>query len=65
MQSSWLVISPFASDADPIFTDEDIIQTSFAIGLVESKIDFAKKRGPLLLLTGDDGRRPYYSSERN
>jgi pimeloyl-ACP methyl ester carboxylesterase len=82
MQSAWPVISPFASDNEPIFMDEDTFKTSFANRLEEgkfaseyakhiipasrklprgalteeSKIDFAKKRGPLLLLSGEDDR---------
>lgn len=80
--SAWPVISPFASDSEPIFMDEDTFKTYFANKLEESKmaseyakqiipasrklprraltedskIDFMKKRGPLLLLSGEDDR---------
>jgi pimeloyl-ACP methyl ester carboxylesterase len=82
IQSAWPVISPFASDNDPIFMDEEMFKTSFANGLEESKfsseyakhiipssrklprgalteeskIDYSKKRGPLLLISGEDDR---------
>ncbi len=82
VRSAWPVISPFASDNDPIFMDEDTFKTYFTNRLEESKfsseyarhiipasrrlprgaltddskLDFMKKRGPLLLLSAEDDR---------
>jgi pimeloyl-ACP methyl ester carboxylesterase len=82
MRSAWPIISPFASDNEPIYMDETVFKTFFANRLEESKffseyqkhivpasrrvprgslteaskIDFSKKRGPLLLISGEDDK---------